>query len=199
MKTTRVTFAMPFTYDANGNTLTKANASGTTQYGWDFENRLTQAVVPGVGTTTFRYDPLGRRVHKSGPNGTANYVYDGPDAIEEVDASGNLLARYTQDMGMDEPLSALRSGNSAFYEADGLGSISSLSSSSGALANTYIYDSFGNVTSATGTASNPFQYTGREYDPETGLLYYRARYYNPVYGSLLERRPDGFRWWFQSL
>ena len=53
-----------YTYDANGNTL--ADASGR-QYTWDFENRLTQAVNPGVGTTTFRYDPFGRVAHSSPP------------------------------------------------------------------------------------------------------------------------------------
>jgi len=46
-------------YDANGNTL--SDPSGK-QYTWDFENRLTQAVNPGVGTTTFKYDPFGRRI-----------------------------------------------------------------------------------------------------------------------------------------
>jgi YD repeat-containing protein len=51
-------------YDANGNTLSDASGKG---YTWDFENRLTQAVVPGTngGTTTFKYDPFGRRIYKS--------------------------------------------------------------------------------------------------------------------------------------
>ena len=59
--------AIDHSYDANGNTL--SDASGKT-YTWDFENRLTQVVKPGVGTTTFRYDPFGRRIQKSGPLGT---------------------------------------------------------------------------------------------------------------------------------
>jgi hypothetical protein len=69
--------------DANGNTL--SDASGR-QYTWDFENRLTQAVVPGAngGTTTFRYYPFGRRIQKSGPLGTTNYLYDGMDSSANV-------------------------------------------------------------------------------------------------------------------
>ena len=62
------------TYDANGNTLSDPQGRSFT---WDFENRLTQAIVPNVGTTTFRYDPFGRRIQKSGPLGTTNYLYDG--------------------------------------------------------------------------------------------------------------------------
>jgi YD repeat-containing protein len=56
-----MTPALTVAYDANGNTLTDASGRSFT---WDFENRLTQAVVPGTngGTTTFKYDPFGRRV-----------------------------------------------------------------------------------------------------------------------------------------
>jgi YD repeat-containing protein len=61
-------------YDANGNTL--SDPSGKS-YSWDFENRLTQAVVPGTGTVAFRYDPFGRRIQKSSASGTTNYLYDG--------------------------------------------------------------------------------------------------------------------------
>jgi YD repeat-containing protein len=159
--------------DANGNTL--ADASGK-QYTWDFENRLTQAIVPGTngGTTTFKYDPFGHRIQKSGPLGTTNYLYDGPNDIEEVDGTGNGLARYTDGQRIDEPLAELRSGNTNFYEQDGLGSVVSLSNGTGTLSGTYIYDSFGNLTASTGTVTNPFRYTGREFDQETGIYYYRV-------------------------
>lgn len=49
---------VPYTYDANGNTLSKADSSGRTSYTWDFENRLTSVVLPGTGgTVSFKYDP----------------------------------------------------------------------------------------------------------------------------------------------
>ena len=79
-----------------------------------------QAVVPGTdgGTTTFKYDPFGRRIQKSGPLGTTNYLYDGPELIEEIDNSSNVLARYTQGPGIDQPFAELRSGTSSYYEQD---------------------------------------------------------------------------------
>src|SRR5271166_59208 len=93
-------------YDNNGSTLTDAQGRS---YTWDFENRLTQVVNPGVGTTTFKYDPFGRRIQKSGPLGATNYLYDRMGLVEEVDNSGNVLARYTQGKGIDKPLAQLRS------------------------------------------------------------------------------------------
>jgi RHS repeat-associated protein len=109
-----------------------------------------------------------------------------------VDASENLLAKYSQGAGIDEPLSELRSGAVSYYEQDGLGSVTSLSGSGGALANTYTYDSFGNLTSASGAIANPYQYTGRDYDPETGLRYYRARYYDSMAGRFISEDPAHF-------
>ena len=70
-------------------------------------------------------------------------------------------------------------GNRDYYDADGLGSVTSLPSTAGALAQTYKFDSFGKQTASSGSLTNPFQYTGRELDPETSLYYYRARYYDP--------------------
>ncbi len=150
---------------------------------------------PGVGTTTFRYDPFGRRIQKSGPLGTTNYLYegDGDNVIEEVDNGGNVLARYTQGLETDELLSELRSGTTSYFEQDTLSSVTSLSNPAGSLANTYTFDSFGNVTASTGTLTNPFQYTGRDNDSETGLYYYRARYFDPRVGRFISEDPLGVR------
>ncbi len=178
-----------YTYDANGNTLTDAQGRSFT---WDFENRLVQAVNPGVGTTTFKYDPFGRRIYKSSPNFTGIFVYDGDDLVETVNPSGTVVSHYTQGQKIDEPLAELRSGGSSYYEADGLGSITSLSSSAGAVANTYTYDSFGNLTNFTGTLRNPFQYAGREFDSETGIYDYRHRYYDQSVGRFISEDPIKF-------
>jgi len=187
-----------YTYDNNGNTKTKTTAAGTTTYTWDFENRLTQVALPGTGgTVTYKYDPFGRRVQKSFTQGgnttTTNYLYDGSRLLEEVDQNGNVVARYSQGPGVDRPLAENRSGTTSYYEADGLGSVTSLSTSSGTIANTYGYDSFGNLTASTGSTPNPYRYTGREFDPETGSYYYRARYYETGSGRFVSEDPVRFQ------
>ena len=86
----------------------------------------------------------------------------------------------------------LRSSTTSFYDADGLGSITSLTNSSGSIAQSYTFDSFGNQTAASGSLTNPFQYTAREKDAESGLYYYRARYYDPTPGRFLAEDRIGF-------
>jgi len=179
-----------FTYDANGNTLTDPSGKS---YTWDFENRLASAFVPGTGTVSFKYDPFGRRIQKSSALGTTNFLYDGANPVETIDQNGNVLARYTQNRGMDEPLSELVSGTTSYYQQDGLGSVTSLSNSAAALANTYNYDSFGKLTASTGALANPFQYAGREFDPETGDYEYRARYYDQTVGRFISQDPAGYK------
>jgi RHS repeat-associated protein len=149
---------------------------------------------------SFKYDPAGRRIQKSFTTGanpptttTTNYIYDGDNLIEETNAAGTAVARYEQTQNIDEPLAMLRSGATSYYHADGLGSITSLSNAAGSVIQTYTFDSFGKQTASSGSLVNPFQYTARESDTETGLYYYRARYYDPSTGRFLSEDPIGFK------
>ena len=188
------TSAATYTYDNNGNTTSKTTTAGTTSYAWDFENRLASLTLPGTGgTVNFKYDPFGRRIEKIAPtSGTTVYAYDGDNVTEQLGSGGNLLAHYTQGAGIDEPLAITGTGGTYFSHADGLGSLTALTGGSGQLANSYVYDSFGNLTASSGTVANPFQFTGWEFDAETGLFYYRARHYDPGAGRFFSEDPT--RW-----
>jgi len=182
-----------YTYDSNGNTLTKTVGSDTTSYTWDYENRLTSVTLPGSGgTVSFKYDPFGRRIEKSTSNTTSIFAYDGGNLIEETSATGIALARYTHSNGIDQPLNMLRSAITSYYEADGLGSVTSLTNATGSLVQTYAYDSRGKLTATSGSLISPFQFTGREFDAETGLYNYRARYLDPESGRFISEDPIGF-------
>lgn len=144
---------------------------------------------PGVGPTTLKYDPFGRRIQESCPLGTTNYLYSGADAVADVDSSGAFTTHYVQSGDVDQPLASVIATGTFFFEADGLNSVTSLSGAAG-LTDTYTYASFGTTTAA-GTNSNRFRYTGREWDQETGLYYYRARYYAPDLGRFTIEDPWG--------
>ncbi len=84
-----------------------------------------------------------------------------------------------------------RNSQSYFLHADGLGSITHITDQNRNLVQSYSYDSFGHQTPSTGFR-NSITYTAREWDKETGLYYYRARYYDPIEGRFISKDPIGF-------
>jgi len=183
-----------YTYDANGNTTSKTDSTGTTTYAWDYDNRFTSVTLPGSsGTVSYRYDAFGRRIYKSSTVGTSVYAYDNDNLIEETNATGAAVARYTQTQNLDEPLAILRSGTTSYYEADGSKSITSLSNAAGTLTQAYTFDAFGNQTASSGSLTNPFRFAGRELDSDTNLYFLRARFYDAGAGRFITEDPIAFR------
>ncbi len=189
-----------YQYDDNGN-LTRKTLLATgnyTQYSYDAENRLTKVEDFVAGnptaafTSTYRYDGLGRRIEKVANGQTKRYIYDGEDILLEYDGSNVLQARYTHGPGIDEPIAVTKGANTFFYHQDGLGSVTDLTDSAGVTAKSYNYDAYGNILESPGTVEQPYTYTGREFDSESGLYYYRARYYDPTTGRFLQNDPVGF-------
>jgi RHS repeat-associated protein len=82
-----------------------------------------------------------------------------------------------------------RTGTIAFYHADGLGSITSITDSTGSALAAYTRNSFGMSLNSAGSLVNPYRYTAREWDSETGLYYYRARYYDASIGRFITEDP----------
>ena len=79
-----------------------------------------------------------------------------------------------------------------FYHTDGLGSVTELTDSTGAVNRALVYDSYGQIVQDTGGIDNPYAFTGREFDAESGLYFYRARYCDPATGRFLSGDPIGF-------
>jgi RHS repeat-associated protein len=188
------TSSASYTYDNNGNTTSKTISGGTTDYSWDYENRLSSVALPSSGgTLSFKYDPFGRRIEKISPTATSIFAYDGDNLVETVNSSGGVVARYAQAPGIDQPLAMQRGTTTSYYEQDGIGSVTSLTATNGTVSQSYTYDSFGNTTNSSGSLTNFFRYTAREFDTETNLYYYRTRYYDPAAGRFLSEDPIEFK------
>jgi len=78
-----------------------------------------------------------------------------------------------------------------YYHFDGLGSVVALSNKNSEIVERYSYDVFGEPNTISGLG-NPYLFTARRYDDETGLYYYRARYYSPALGRFLQTDPVGY-------
>ena len=81
----------------------------------------------------------------------------------------------------------------SFYGYDALGSVRQLTSSTGAVTDTYDYDAWGNAVNTTGSTPNVYLYRGEQFDSDLNLYYLRARYFNPVTGRFLSRDPAAGR------
>ncbi len=186
-----------YTHDKNGNIISVTTTAGTTAYVYDYDNRLIKATMPDGTLAGYKYDPFGRRIEK---NVTANstttitrYLYDGLNILAEYDENNNLKTRYTHNLIIDDPLAMERNGNTYYYHKDALGSITAITDSVGQVVQTYEYDAFGNITNQLNPAFiQPFTFTGREYDEESGLYFYRLRTYNPRIGIFMQEDPLGF-------
>jgi RHS repeat-associated protein len=190
-----------YQYDDNGN-LTRKTLLATgnySQYTYDAENRLTKVEDFVAGnptpafTSTYRYDGLGRRIEKVANGQTKRYVYDGEDILLEYDGANVLQARYTHGPGIDEPIAVTKAGATFYYHQDGLGTVTDLTDAAGATAKSYDDDAYGTIVDQTGTVEQPYTYTGREFDSESGLYFYRTRYYDPMTGKFLQQDSIGLR------
>ena len=143
----------------------------------------------GVTAATFAYDPVGRRVEKIAGGVTYSYAYDGEDMLREV--RGASTFRHVHGASIDEPLATEDgSGTLTYYHVDGLGSVAKRTNQTGAVVHEFRYDASGSIEAGAGESA--YAFTGRERDPEVGLYYYRARYYDSATGRFLAEDPLRF-------
>jgi RHS repeat-associated protein len=129
-------------------------------------------------------------LHKKIAGGvTRTYIWDGPQLAEERSGSGTI--RYFEEPGIDQWLGRQETDASAtYFVGDHLGNVTQHTNSSGTVTLARTYDPWGNLDSTSAATSGP-AFTGREWDSETGLYYYRARYYYPSLGRFISEDPAG--------
>lgn len=172
------------TFDTDGNLI----GDGVKAYTWNARNQLTQITQGGTVLASFGYDALGRRAIKTLNGVTTTMLYDGPNAVQET--QGSSINPILTGLAIDERFARNEGSTRTYFLTDALGSTVALTDPSANLTQTYQYDPYGNVTTS-GSATNPYQYTGRENDG-TGLYYYRARYYSSAMGRFISEDPITF-------
>jgi RHS repeat-associated protein len=185
------TASATYTYDNNGNVITRTDGLGTTTFTFNEENQLTRARLPNGLTVDYKYDGLGRRIQRTTSAGAnERYVYDGPDVLIDLNADWSVATTYLNDLGNDNHLRQTNTTTgTSYFLTDHLGSTAAFADGRGNLIEQITYDSFGN---SPGSARSRYGFTGRERDPDTSLMYYRARFYDPQIGRFMSEDPLGF-------
>jgi RHS repeat-associated protein len=139
--------------------------------------------------SAYRYDHFGRRVEVNDGGVVKRFVYSGWNLRNEFDGTNALRATYVTGVFPDTVYAVVRDGTPYYPLFDGVGSITGLTDATGALAGRVRYGAFG-VPHASGVADSGFTFTGHQYDNPTGLVYARARYYDPTIGRFLSQDPE---------
>ena len=177
---------------------------GTKDYAYDAEDRLVKVTV---GTThyKYKYDYLGRRIGKyTGSTLNKKFVYQGWNLIAELSSTGSVQRTFTWGLDVSTTLHGAggvggllmiddESTSKRYYPIyDGSRNIVGLYDQAGALVASYEYDAFGRIilqSSGDYSDDNPFRFSTKYTDDETGLIYYGHRFYEPELGRFINRDP----------
>ena len=205
-----------FNYDDSGRLLEKQDGAGNPLYAVSYNGKgRAKQIIAGTQTGTFAYDANDYRVSKwrTGDLWASVYLREGKhvDATYAVYApygaynfnSSHLTTKYLRGVVVDEIVNGYtyysRAANdwaNFTFHHDHLNSVTALTGHAGTVEDTTQYDAFGVPTSQivnTQGTNNDLLFTGREYDRDTGLYYYRARYYDPQIGRFISEDPLGFK------
>jgi len=186
-----------YTYDANGNMTQKIDGDDKTIYTYDALDRLAAVNVNGV-ITNYQYDPFHRRLSKKQQGKTdLLFIYQGD---EEIGAWQDDTLIQLKVLNHSQRKSVAVELNQTPYipVQDIFGHVVSLSDMQGNLVERYRYSAFGEVEIQDGagnileTSINPWQYSNKRFDQESGLTAYGLRYYDPDLGRWISPDPAGF-------
>ncbi|HWB02367.1 MAG TPA: putative Ig domain-containing protein [Verrucomicrobiales bacterium] len=180
-----------FSYDSMGNLASRKSPAGQAIYSFNAQNELTGVNTPG-GNTGFQYDAAGERIRSDGPAGASRHLVDiGSETgvsqvLADYDFTGASIAEYTYGT---ELAGERRAGAAHYHHRDGSRNVRLISDSAGSVSDTYGYNAFGALLSRTGTTRTPYQFAGERSGESEGLVFLRARYYDPSTGRFISKDP----------
>ncbi|MFZ2095373.1 MAG: SBBP repeat-containing protein, partial [Anaerolineales bacterium] len=164
-----------YSWDNNGNMLN----DGTGTYTYNHANRLASVSATGQPTIGFRYNGLGDRLEQTIDMNWTRYTVDLAGGLTQVLSDGTRTYLYGEGrIGEKQP------AGWQYYTNDGLGSLRQLTDNTGAVTLAKGYEPYGEVLDSAGSSTSSFGYTG-EWTDSTGLVYLRARYYDPMVGRFV--------------
>jgi RHS repeat-associated protein len=183
-----------FEYSAAGDLVSKTDGGQVTTYDYDALGNLLAVTRPDATVIAYVIDAENRRVGKT-LNGTLVKAFLYGDALRpvaELDATGTLVSRFIY-AGRHVPAAMVKDGITYRIVTDPVGSVRLVvDSATGAIVQRIDYDTFGNVLQDTNPGFQPFGFAGGLYDPDTGLVRFGKRDYDPATGRWTAKDPLDF-------
>lgn len=197
-----------YTYDTNGNLVKKTDGNESILFTYDPLDRLICVEKPQKLRITYTYDAFNRRLNKrffqwekeswqEAKNLEKRFIYNGQNEIGSSDVSSTI-----QEMRILSPDKKAEIAAAVTFELyghtyvplyDHRGNVCCLiHAHSGKVIQTYRYSAFGPYPQEE-TFHCPWRFSSKRSDPETGLIYFGRRYYNPELGRWITKDPQGPR------
>jgi RHS repeat-associated protein len=176
--------AIAYSYDLNGNRASRITGNDEfTDFTFDIRDRLVALDRDGTRVGTYAYDFRDLRISKQSEEfGLQQYIYDDQSVLLRMSVGRVTKYNYgpRQLLSVDDT-----DEGRGYYLFDALGSISELTTPSGTVMGRYLWDAWGNKRSSVENGASSFGFTGHEHDAESGLVYAKARFYDPEVGLFL--------------
>ncbi len=183
-----------YTWTPNGTLASIKGSAGTTTFDYDELGNLRSVKLPSGTAIGYVVDADGRRIGRElGDTLAAGYLYDpAGQIVATTDPSGSVTARFAYD---DQGHLALTTKDGRTYRVitDQVGSPRLvIDSATGSVAEALDYDAWGRITTDTAPGFIPFGFAGGLVDPDTGLVHFGARDYDPATGRWTSADPIKF-------
>ena len=181
-----------FTYDDDGNMTSKTEGADVTTYAYDINNRLIQVMEPDGTLHQHEYDAFGNRVATTSGGVRTEYLVDPfgfGNVVSDYAADGTRIADYSHGLGLARRENG--AGDLGYYDVDGVGSVGTVTGTTGSISNKYAYTPFGKELYEVEAIANRYEFNGLlgVSEDSDDTLNMRARNYDPETGRFLTEDP----------
>lgn len=184
-----------YEYDESGTRIARVVKGRRTTYTTDILGQLREVRLATGKKITYEIDAEGRRVGKRmGGKRVQSFLYwDLLHPLAELDGNGKVTSRFVYASRSHVPDYLIKNGNTFRILSDRRGSPRLVvNASNGKIVQELDYDPWGKVLRDTNPGFQPFGFAGGLYDPDTGLVRFGARDYDPDTGHWTAPDPISF-------